>query len=132
MISEVVKCPKEGNTLQMQLWQDGKFPRPRQQILDQVGYGDPGFCLSLNSGGRDQRRETFHFKKDVLEKPYSSGEEKKAAYSLVRAIQNGKHGESLMSHVKKAGGLLALDSLRVETKVLAQIVEDEPMSKRPH
>ena len=130
MKGEVAARLKEENSIQLQLRQDKKFPRPREQILHQQGFGDGGFDIFTSSAGRDPQGNRFHIKKDFLEKLRSSEGRKKTTYGLARAIMNGEHGESLLNRLKKAGGVDALDSLRVETKTVADIVQEQSVPEK--
>ena len=132
MKGEVAMRLKEENSIQLQLRQDKKFPRPREQILHEGGFGDSGFDLFTGSGGRDPQGNRFHLKKDFLAKFNSSDGKKKTTYSLARAIINGEHGDALLGRLKRAGGVQVLDSLRVETNTMAEIVPDqETLEKSP-
>ena len=130
MKGEVARRLKEENSIQLQLRQDKKFPRPREQILPQQGFGDGGFAIFTSSSGRDPQGNRFHIKKDFLEKLRSSEGRKKTTYSLARAIMVGEHGESLLNRLKKAGGVDALDSLRVETKTVADIIQEQGVPEK--
>ena len=130
MKGEVARRLKEENSIQLQLRQDKKFPRPREQILPQQGFGDSGFDIFTSSSGRDPQGNRFHIKKDFIEKLRSSEGRKKTTYSLARAIMVGEHGESLLTRLKKAGGVDALDSLRVETKTVADIVQEQGVPEK--
>ena len=129
MQEEVARRLKEENSIQLQLRQDKKFPRPREQILQGQGFGDGGSDIFNSSAGRDAHGKRFH-KKDFLERLRSSEGRKRTTYSLARAIMDGEHGESLLSRLKQAGGVDALDSLRVETKTVAEIGQEQDIVEK--
>ena len=117
MQEEVVNSRERENTVELHHM---SFPRPREQMVHQEGFGGGGGGIFYSSVARKAGSR----KLTAERQPRNTTNKKMAYEALTSAVIAGEEGEALRQRIRRAGGAKTLGTLQVEMKGKAEAARD--------